>query len=222
MPVVRPRKAASLILLRETPRGTEVLMGRRGAGARFMPGNYVFPGGVVQPSDGRPFAGEPPDSASLGLDALVRARAALRETFEETGVLLARPMNGTTPAGALGCWPDFARACSEGAVEPALGSLRLIARAITPPRSPMRFHAYFFLADGALVLGEAHAAHELEDVAWHAVAHSRPVPMSDVTQFMLERALAVWRGEGAPAAPLYHYRRDAATVTWPKRGDGQR
>src|SRR5215472_7647716 len=58
---VRPRDAASLVLLREGKRGLEVLIGRRGKGARFMPGRYVFPGGRVTADDARLWVGEPDD-----------------------------------------------------------------------------------------------------------------------------------------------------------------
>jgi 8-oxo-dGTP pyrophosphatase MutT (NUDIX family) len=91
---VRPRDAASLILLREGKSGLEVLIGRRGKGARFMPGRYVFPGGRVTPEDARAWAGERADPAPAGLLAL--KRAALRETFEETGLVLGEgPWTGT-------------------------------------------------------------------------------------------------------------------------------
>lgn len=48
---VTPRDAASLVLLRDGANGPEVLMGRRSLSARFMPGVYVFPGGVVETGD---------------------------------------------------------------------------------------------------------------------------------------------------------------------------
>jgi len=61
---VRPRDAASLILLRERSTGLEVLLGRRGKDARFMPGRYVFPGGRVTAEDARRWAGEIADPAA--------------------------------------------------------------------------------------------------------------------------------------------------------------
>ncbi|HKW55708.1 MAG TPA: hypothetical protein VJO12_18620, partial [Stellaceae bacterium] len=57
-PAARPRDAASLILLRDGARGLEVLIGRRGKGARFMPGRYVFPGGRIADDDAGPWQGE--------------------------------------------------------------------------------------------------------------------------------------------------------------------
>src|SRR5260370_37304698 len=85
----RPRDAASLILLRDGKAGLEVLIGRRGKGARFMPGRYVFPGGRITLGDARPWQGEasaPADVTDRSFLAL--KRAALREAFEETGLVI--------------------------------------------------------------------------------------------------------------------------------------
>jgi hypothetical protein len=97
---------------------------------------------------------------------------------------------------------------------PALDALRPIGRAITPARSPIRFHARFFLADGALAAGSPAAGEELEDVRWCAVGERIPAPMSDVTRFMLRHALAVWRGEASEGLPLYRYVRGIRRVQW--------
>ena len=95
---VRPVDAAGLVLIRGRGEGASVLMGRRHRASRFMPDVYVFPGGRVERSDARPSGfPEPPPTAPEGLDRATRrrlvvfARAALRETFEETGVLVADP-----------------------------------------------------------------------------------------------------------------------------------
>src|SRR5689334_21730448 len=110
---VRPRHAASLVLLRRSAAGTEVLMGRRPAKAVF-PEAYVFPGGRLDPSDASVAPAAP--LASHVLDelrahggctpALARAlaTAAIRETFEETGLLLAAPGD---PALSDGAWAAF-------------------------------------------------------------------------------------------------------------------
>src|SRR5262249_54351113 len=88
--IVRPRDAASLILLRGEGRDLEVLAGRRPVHVKFMPGVYVFPGGAVAPEDPRPWPGEKPGTHLP--PRLVRcARAALRETWEEVGVVVGRP-----------------------------------------------------------------------------------------------------------------------------------
>src|SRR5258708_26986438 len=110
---VRPRHAASLVLVRRSAAGTEVLMGRRPAKAVF-PEAYVFPGGRLDPSD----AGVAP-SGPLAPNVLADLRthggctpelaralatAAIRETFEETGLLLAAPGDPGVPHGS---WAAF-------------------------------------------------------------------------------------------------------------------
>jgi 8-oxo-dGTP pyrophosphatase MutT (NUDIX family) len=220
---VRPRDAASLILLRQGAGGIEALLGRRGAGARFMPGRYVFPGGGIRREDARPFPGETP--APAGTAALLGlARAALRETFEETGYLLGRPLAGA--AARNGAEPPSAVAAAYAAARlaPAVGELVPIGRAITPTFSPIRFHARFFIADGTLAHGPVHPGEELEEVRWyriddgfplpHGSPHGFPMPMSGVTQFMLRHALAVFTGTAPTAMPLYRHIGRVAKIEW--------
>ena len=96
---VRPRDAASLILVRRGADGPEVLMGKRHRKAAFIPDAYVFPGGGVDASDGRAYpataARLAPHRTQLAVNnSQPRARAiamtAVRETFEETGLILGR------------------------------------------------------------------------------------------------------------------------------------
>ncbi len=202
-PPVRPRNAASLILLRPGESGLDVLMGRRGAGSRFMPGRYVFPGGAVAPEDRRAWSGETGRPARLGKDRLdlALARAALRETFEETGMILAGPGGADMPAGA-GAPVERAYLMQER--RPDFSLLTYIGRAITPAASPVRFHARFFLADGRHAVGTLAGNGELEDLGWHPLPAVEDDRLSDVTRFMLEHAVAVWRGD-ASAIAFYRY-----------------
>src|ERR1700757_670035 len=85
--VVRPRDAASLILLRGEGKELEVLAGRRPLHVRFMPGVHVFPGGAIDPPDRVPWTIETGTEA-LGPKLDRCARAAMRETWEEAGVLV--------------------------------------------------------------------------------------------------------------------------------------
>ncbi len=170
-----------------------------------MPGVYVFPGGRLSALDLRAsgFAEDlaPPPP---GLDARTRqrlavfARAALRETFEETGLLLGLAAPAPAEAGtapALGVWAAFARA----GLAPAFGVLGLVARAITPTASPQRFHTRFFLADGANAHGPLGGDGELEDIRWVPVAAAPDLPIPEVTLRVLEEALAR-RAEDAQGA----------------------
>jgi 8-oxo-dGTP pyrophosphatase MutT (NUDIX family) len=236
---VSPAAAAGLVLIRQTVSaspggfGAEVLLGRRSGRSRFMPGIYVFPGGRVGPEDRQPsgFA-EPLPDPPPGLDRATRqrlpvfARAALRETYEETGLLLGAAEVASAPSPRLGdpgsddsgldgsgldgCgmggaapWKAFAAA----GLEPGFAGMRLVARAITPANSPVRFHTRFFLAEGTAAGGEIAGDGELEDIHWAPIESLPELPMADITHLVLEEALAHRAGAGGPGrpAPLFHW-----------------
>jgi len=196
---VRARDAASLILLRGEGRDLELLAGRRPMHVRFMPGVYVFPGGAVDAEDGRPWQNEI-DPDSLPPRLMRCARAALRETWEEAGVLFGRP--GSAPTALRSASP-VAEAYAAAGVIAGFDRLRYAGRAITPVRVFRRFNTRFFVGDGADVVGEPHASDELEDVRWHPIGRVPLEPLRDVSQFMLERAIAMRGGDVAPA-PLFY------------------
>src|SRR6056297_831525 len=92
------RDAATIIVLREDGGTRRVLMGQRGTSAAFMPSKFVFPGGAVDAVDAEiPFAAPPSDACRAALTnqsdeiGLVAAASAVRELWEETGLLLGRP-----------------------------------------------------------------------------------------------------------------------------------
>ena len=199
---VRPRDAASLVLLRDGKSGLEVLIGRRGKGARFMPGRYVFPGGRVTPDDARLWADERDEDARQ-LRAL--KHAALRETFEETGLIVGRRAPRGV-AGGNGALSPIEQAYARHGLVPAPGLLRLVGRAITPTDSPIRFHAHFFVADGVEAAGALTPCEELEDLHWHAIEGEPPGAMQNVTRFMLRCAVDAWRGLAPAEPPLYWHR----------------
>jgi 8-oxo-dGTP pyrophosphatase MutT (NUDIX family) len=199
-PVAVPvRDAASLILLRGAGRDLELLAGRRPLTVRFMPGVYVFPGGAVDPEDARPWQTEiDPDCMPPRL--MRCARAAVRETWEETGVCFGRVGAGST---ALRSASPVAEAYAEAGVVAGFDRLRYVGRAITPVRVFRRFNTRFFLGDGADVVGEPYATDELEDVRWHPIGREPLEPLRDVSQFMLARAIALRAGEAGPP-PLFY------------------
>jgi len=205
---VRPRDAASLVLLREGKRGLEVLIGRRGKGARFMPGRYVFPGGRVTADDGRLWAGEA-DEDRRQLRAL--KHAALRETFEETGLVVGRTER-RAPAGSNGTLSPIEQAYARHSLAPAPDLLRIVGRAITPTDSPIRFHARFFVANGAYAAGKVTPCEELEHLHWHPIEGEPPGEMQNVTRFMLRCAVDAWRGMAPAEPPLYWHRGNRSLV----------
>lgn len=197
---MRPRDAATLILTRGSGDRLEVLMGRRAAGHVFMAGKWVFPGGRVDRADGRAAsATEPVGETRARLEREVgpyRARAlalaAVRETFEETGLRLARP---APPQSAAGPWRPF----RAGGALPDLAAMTYVARAITPPGRSRRFDARFFRADASALMDDdpRPVADELEDVAWLRADDALARDLAAITRFVLNAALDD-RAEGLP------------------------
>ncbi len=197
----RPRVPAARFLLRYTPAGAEVLLGRRPASARFMPEVYVFPGGALEPQDllnsGLPesFAALPPDTDATTEDlhpALVRC--ALRELHEETGLLLT---DGDLPYAVSPSAPVW-RSYRASGRRPGFRGLGLVYRAVTPAGLPIRFDTRFFRAEGVAVEGQLAGSGELEDLAWHPPSALDTLPLRPVTRAALAAALAL-RSRGQPA-----------------------
>ena len=198
---VRPRDAASLIVLRGRGPALELLAGRRPVHLRFMPGVYVFPGGAIDPEDRAPWLVETA-TESLTPRLARCARAALRETWEEAGVLIGRP--GTPepmPSGRRKSLIE--QAYAERGLVAAFDLLTYVGRAITPSAVFRRFNTRFFLCDGSHVVGEPVANDEFEDVAWHPIGQRALDPFRDVSRFMLARAIALREGTASPEAPLF-------------------
>ncbi len=190
---LRPRDAATLILLDR--RGSDVLalMGRRHAGHAFMPGKFVFPGGRTDPADSRiPIAAplhreiEAKLAAGPGRTNAARARAialsAIRETYEEAGLLIGRKSPLATTKRD---WQGFV----DHGVTPSLDVLRFLARAITPPNRVRRFDTRFFAAwreDVAVELPGGGPTNELEELVWLPLAEARKADIPDITRMILE------------------------------------
>ena len=218
-PNVRPRDAATLILLDHSGATPRVLLGRRHAGHKFMPGKFVFPGGRIEASDRQMSIAGPLDAiVEEKLNARTKrpspafaralALAAIRETFEETGLALGVKDHGA-PAGAPeGAWARFAAT----GVFPALDSLDFIARAITPPRRPKRFDTRFFVADAALIAHRTpdivHAEAELVELVWTPLEEATKLDIPIITRVVLaELAAAEEAGMSRfRARPFYHER----------------
>jgi len=207
-PVVRPRDAASLILLRGEGKELEVLAGRRSPHARFMPGVHVFPGGAIDPADRIAWTREAGTEA-LGPRLARCARAALRETWEEVGVLVGHPASSDP---AVSPTTPIERAYNDRGLAAAINLLTYVGRAITPSHSHRRFNTRFFLADGSNVFGEPEASAELEEVRWYPIGRQPLVFSADVTRFMLARAIALRNGAATGAAPLFYWAKNARRI----------
>ena len=195
-PYVRPKDAATLILVDRAGRVPKVLLGKRHHGHKFMPGKFVFPGGRVDPADRRMPVARPLDPATeahlmkrLQRPSAAKARAfalaAIRETFEETGLLLGVRERATAKV-PRGPWTAFAKAD----ILPDLGALHFIGRAITPPGRPRRFDARFFTMDASAIAhrieGVTGPDAELVELVWMPLADAKALDMPAVTGVMLE------------------------------------
>ncbi|MBL8708141.1 MAG: hypothetical protein JNL25_03010 [Rhodospirillaceae bacterium] len=228
---VRPVDAAGLVLIRAPRKGAhagepEILIGRRPARMGFLPGIHVVPGGRVDPADMMPSGFD--DSLHPRVAHLLRGggtrrppraflHAALRETFEETGLLVGRPA-GQIPSG--GADTSLWRAYRQAGLCPDFTGFDYLCRAITPVGSRRRFNTRFFLADGSLADGPLGGDGELEDLAWRPVSAFGELTLVDVTQYVLETALRRWRERipiGADTPKLLNYRNNIMTLSIERR-----
>ena len=213
---VRPRDAATLIIIDRTARTPKVLLGRRHAGHKFMPGKFVFPGGRIELGDrSMPVAGALHARAEQALTARVRrpsaararalALAAVRETFEETGLMLGTREHGPPETAPDGPWSAF----REAGVFPDLEALQVVARAITPPRRPRRFDTRFFAADRTAIAHEADGIvgpdSELVELTWVTIADAKRLDLPLITHSILEELEDRIAAGFAPELPIPFY-----------------
>lgn len=166
-PPADPRPASSLIVVRHGQDGPELLMGRRGAGHRFMPNVLVFPGGSVDAADHiasvatplRPEIQRRLERSATPTLARALAVAAARELTEEVGLSLGDP--------------------------PALDGLDYLCRAITPPDRAMRFDARFFVVDATRVSGTLASSSEIETPGWYSPHAALAADIAPATRAVL-------------------------------------
>jgi recombination protein RecT len=144
-----PRPAATVLLLRDTPAGLEVLMTRRSASASFAPGAYVFPGGGIDAADAEAhaLAARRPTQDER---RLTQAIAAIRESFEELGILLARRVDGgfatAQDLARLQRHAPFFAQCAEHGLTLAADQVFVLAHWVTDRDLPRRFDVPFLVA----------------------------------------------------------------------------
>jgi 8-oxo-dGTP pyrophosphatase MutT (NUDIX family) len=193
-PLLVPKDAATLILIDRTAGHPRVLMGRRRPELAFMANMFVFPGGRVDVADETapsadelaPFVAEKLMVSVSGPASLARARgfgiAAIRETYEETGLALGAPQL------------------------PALGALRLLARAITPPERPRRFDTRFFIADAVHLSSRQIAGDgELLELSWFTLDEARGLELPAITKVILDDVGHALAAGGQAPIPFYSF-----------------
>lgn len=204
---VRPKDAASLLLVRRGGDRTEVLLGRRANRHRFLPDVYAFPGGRVDSDDRSEIPYRPLNYLKYNSELNAEndpgimqalAVAAVRETWEETGIALG-PVEG-------------------GRLRPDLSGLRYFCRAITPSESPIRFHARFFLQD---VTGRdlpLSGSGELLDLAFRPVDEALRLPLADITEFVLGQIARLGPDLAPEQTAFWRYRRGKPMIRWENPG----
>lgn len=217
----RPKDAATMLIIDRTNARPKVLMGKRHASHKFMPGKYVFPGGRLDEGDRRMVAtGALPQICedrllkravrpSIG-KARALALAAIRETFEETGLLFGTDEFGAPETAPEGSWSDFA---GHG-IFPDLSALTFVARAITPPRRPKRFDTRFFTVDASALAktidGVTGPDSELTDLVWVDFEEAKALDLPTITKVIIQEVEARIETGFAPYLPVPFY--------WEKRG----
>ncbi|CAN5176503.1 NUDIX hydrolase [soil metagenome] len=175
------RTAATVLLLRDSGSGMEIFMVQRNRQIEFSSGALVFPGGSMDPGD-REIAADAvlvPDSGGLSADAAAIRVGGIRETFEESGIMLARQRGSSAliPAAQLAAIEPQRAALDEGAISfgdilrqnallPAVDLLVPFAHWITPVNLPKRFDTHFLLALAPADQIGKHDGKESVDSVW--------------------------------------------------------
>ena len=193
---VRPRDAATLIIVRQA-KEPRILLGKRSMKHKFMPGKFVFPGGRLDYIDQRirvptkltdtVLSRLRRETRSNVSDAKLRglALAAIRETFEETGLVVGRPSTDIVRT-KHGSWAQY---FAHGVVPP-LEDVDFIARAITPPYRTRRFDTRFFMVDDSSIQSDpsqvSSASGELLDLHWLTLEEARQTDLPAITRMVID------------------------------------
>lgn len=192
---VRPKDASTIIIIKRVKNKSYVLMGRRPLSSRFMPGVYVFPGGVVEKSDllVNKFFNLSSNLSSKKTKARSDSHtvslllAAIRETAEETGLFLVNQklFKKSLPLNIDNTWQYFVKK----SYKPNINKLFFFGRAITPSSLKIRFHARFFISFFNDFKGKLKTNGELENLDWILLSKVRNYKIADVTEFMINEII---------------------------------
>jgi 8-oxo-dGTP pyrophosphatase MutT (NUDIX family) len=219
------RDAATLIVVDRTADVPRVLMGRRRADQVFLPNKFVFPGGRVDDADALAPSVDELDPAEARLLALPRAGfapypaeavralalAALRETFEETGIAAGvhAASAGISNASRPPPWVPYL----DNGVVPRLAGLRFFLRAITPRARPRRYDTRFFLMDAAeIAVRVATTDEELSEIGWYRLDTLEQMDVPSITRIVIGELRACLASGLQPAdqrrVPFYFEQND--------------
>lgn len=249
-PPVTPRPAATVVLVRPAASTFEVLLLKRAARGDQFSGAWVFPGGLVDPRDAlchRHCVGLDDAAASARLSlpdgGLSYHVAAIRECFEECGVLLGAGDQAelTDPARSAELWRDWRGAlqrrerafddlCREQGWRLAADRLFYIAHRITPPQLPKRFDTRFFLTVMPEDQVPVHDGDETVDHAWVTpaalVAEGAPWHLMNVTRTIAQMLqpfedLDALLGWARSPRVVERVMRASPSAPWPREATGR-
>jgi 8-oxo-dGTP pyrophosphatase MutT (NUDIX family) len=188
----RPKLASTIVLVRHVNGFAEILMGKRSIKHDFMPSIFVFPGGRVDPSDTyapshdhmNTRTREILEAAMTPARARACVMAAVRETFEETSLMLGASVD--TPPKAIND-PSWKAFHATGHI-PVLEDIEVMGRAITPPHRNKRFDTWFFLAELAddIASRPISTSTELVELDWFSFEQIKQLELHRMTEMMIE------------------------------------
>ncbi|MDB2434741.1 NUDIX hydrolase [Luminiphilus sp.] len=193
---VRPKDASTLIIVKPG-REHRILLGKRSMEHKFMPGKFVFPGGKLDYIDQRlKVHRKLQDAVMIRLRKQVQKRvsdakltglalAAIRETFEETGLVIGHPSAMKVRTKHEG-WAAYLKR----GVIPPLDQMDFIARAVTPPYRSRRFDTRFFMIYDDLIQGDSgdltDTSGELLDLHWLTLGEARDTDLPAITRVVID------------------------------------
>lgn len=187
----RPKIAATVVLTIGDPVDPKILMGQRSSRHDFMPSVYVFPGGRVDRIDSyAPYAGDLSPRTERVLEAAVSPRKAraialscIRETYEETGLMIGAPQTDQIRNMKNPTYDAFRQAGQLA----DLSGLEVFGRAVTPPHRHKRFDAWFFHKHlGGVAPPEVNDSHELLNVGWFTFDEIEELKLQRATVMMMK------------------------------------
>ena len=224
----KPKDASTLIIIRKNKKKTFVLMGQRPMQSRFMPGVYVFPGGVTEKEDLQAykfFKLKPNKKVNKKVmksysnsHCQSLLLTAIRETAEETGLYLAEDDRSPSEPfiNSESSWKHF----TEKSYVPSIHKLLFFGRAITPSKLKIRFHARFFLAFYEDFIGNLKANRELENLNWITLNEAKNKKIADVTEFMLDEIIKLNDNYSSLSNkkffPMFTWRKNKRWIKWDK------
>ena len=194
---VRPRGAWTLIVVRKEGAKPKILRGKRAASHKFMPNKFVFPGGRLDYVDQRSVVNKKlsapvmkrlrKETAKTVSDNKLRglALAAIRETYEETGLIIGRETKAQLRSGNA-VWQSY----FDHGVEPPLDKMDFIARAVTPTHRSRRVDTRFFMVYDEFIHTDpeemAKASGELLDLHWLTLPAARKLDLPAITRSVID------------------------------------